>query len=194
MTTELEALPPAVDQLLIDLAEMDIVFDVLKRRIDELEAENEAFKVDLAESNKRHETLAAVLDRNVKLIGVHIDEGRWSMITSAAGMGELLGLCFQKIMDDIGAKNYLEIHLDNAATDSTYCVTLQRKSGITPGQKNIKLEAEIKALKAVTTEVIEELASLRKLHYDVDDVQSHEIEDQDSIDALIAVAREMVKP
>jgi len=37
MTIELEALPPAVEQLLTDLAEMDVVFDVHWRRIDELE-------------------------------------------------------------------------------------------------------------------------------------------------------------
>ena len=46
----------------------------------------------------------------------------------------------------------------------------------------------------MATEVIEELASLRKLHFDADDIQSHEIEDQDSIADLIAAARGMVKP
>ncbi len=41
------SLSPAVDQLPIDLAEMDIVLDVLKRRIDELEAENAKLRAAL---------------------------------------------------------------------------------------------------------------------------------------------------
>jgi len=50
MTSELEALTPAVEQLLIDLAEMDVAFDVLTRRIDTLEAENAALKAPVSKA------------------------------------------------------------------------------------------------------------------------------------------------
>jgi len=67
MTTELEAQPaqlsPAVDQLLIDLAEMDIVFDVYWRRIDQLEAENKELKA----------TVTKAIDELISLRGVHYD-------------------------------------------------------------------------------------------------------------------------